>query len=374
MKNINNAFFIQGINAFIGGSLEILLPLLLIEKNIRIEYIGLIFALGPLVFQTSRVIFAILSDFFGRKKFFILNSILTPISSLIYYISSSPLVYAFGKVLDDSSSALLWSVNRAFFLEQDEHKKKNLVHMRTVNSISTALGRFVIGFLIVYILFYNALLLLILMGILIIPFSLSIKEQKKRRFKISEIKKIINIKNKSKSFKKILFYFTFLGLSDGIIFGGYVIPVFLSSKSFSPEIIGLLLGLQLFVCGVSGYFMKKLKMKHLLFWGVTSFSIFTLSLIFLESYLLAIAVSILLGTALGLVYITHEFIFSHIVKKESYAVDVALLLIGFHLGRGISQAASGFMIPLYGYASVFLFSIVTFMIYSIGLYRIFKNI
>lgn len=374
-NNIKSALFIQGINVFAQGSLEVLLPLLLIERNIRIEYIGIIFALGPIIFQLSRMFLAVISDFFGRKKLFIINSILDPLSILIYYLAVSPIGFAIGKIVDQLSSASFWSVNRAFLLEQGKDKKKNLVYMRIVDNIAQASGRFIIGFLIAYIFFYNALLFLAVTSLLLIPFALTIKDKKvKNKFNFSNIKRILNLNNKKKDFKKFLLFYSFWGLSNGIIFTGYVIPLFLNSKNFSPEIIGVLLSIQLFIAGITGYLIKKLKLKHILITSAILYVIFISLLDFVNYYMLAIFISVLLGITIGFIYIGNEFMFSHITGKESYATDLALVITGFHIGRSISEALAGFLIPLFGYISVFSYSILTFLIFSIGSYTIFKDV
>lgn len=63
--------FIQVLNSFISGVLSIVLPLAMRERNIEIATIGLIFASLPMIFQLARIFFAVLSDFLGRKLFFI---------------------------------------------------------------------------------------------------------------------------------------------------------------------------------------------------------------------------------------------------------------------------------------------------------------
>jgi MFS family permease len=375
MKNIKNALFIQGINVFAQGSLEVLLPLLLIERNIRIEYIGLIFALGPIIFQLSRMVLAVISDFFGRKKFFIINSILDPLSILVYYFAVSPLGFAVGKIVDQLSSASFWSVNRAFLLEQGKDKKRNLVYMRIVDNISQASGRFIIGFLIVYIFFYNALLFLFVTSLFLIPFALTVKDKViKKKFNFTNVRGILNLNNKKKDFKKFLLFYSFWGLSNGIIFTGYVIPLFLNSKNFSPEIIGVLLGVQLFIAGITAYFIKKLRLRHILITSAILYIIFISLLNFVNYYMLAIFIALLLGITIGFIYIGNEFMFSHITGKESYATDLALAIVGFHAGRSISEALAGFLIPSFGYISVFLYSILTFLVFSIGSYTIFKDV
>jgi MFS family permease len=68
MTQVKHALFIQGTTAFVSGALSILIPIVLLERNISIQNIGLIFAIYPIVFQLARISFDIISDFFGRKE------------------------------------------------------------------------------------------------------------------------------------------------------------------------------------------------------------------------------------------------------------------------------------------------------------------
>lgn len=149
LKNqIKNVLFIQSIQAFIGGIITITLPLLMQDKGIDIVSIGLIYAALPIIFQLTRMGFAILSDFIGRKIFFISTGILNISYTAIYYLASSPLGFLFGKVIEAMRGASIWSVNRSFVLEHSRNKRKGLVQMRAVNSVSYAVGILIAGFLI----------------------------------------------------------------------------------------------------------------------------------------------------------------------------------------------------------------------------------
>lgn len=150
MKVLNPAkvvLLIQVFNSFISGILVVALPLIMKERNINIVAIGLIFSLMPIVFQFGRTLFAIISDFLGRKLFFILNGFLCIISSSIYYLAHTPTEFLFGKVMEGTKDGTLWAVNRAYILEKSESKLTNLVYLRIVNYIFNGIGGLLAGFL-----------------------------------------------------------------------------------------------------------------------------------------------------------------------------------------------------------------------------------
>lgn len=99
MNQVRVVIFIQILNSFVSGILGIALPLMMKERNIDIVTIGLVFASLPMIFQLGRLFFATVSDFWGRKLFFVLNGFLGVISSAIYYLARTPLEFVFGKVM-----------------------------------------------------------------------------------------------------------------------------------------------------------------------------------------------------------------------------------------------------------------------------------
>lgn len=100
----------------------IVLPLMMAERNIDVVTMGLVFASLPMIFQLGRMFFATVSDFWGRKFFFVLHGFLGVVSGLIYYLARTPLEFLFGKVMEGSKDGSVWAVNRAFLLEKSERK------------------------------------------------------------------------------------------------------------------------------------------------------------------------------------------------------------------------------------------------------------
>ncbi|MCX6820583.1 MAG: MFS transporter, partial [Candidatus Aenigmarchaeota archaeon] len=82
---VRKAFVIQALNSFIAGAIFIVLPLLMVDKHVPIEEMGLIFAVMPIFMQTFRLVFGILSDYVGRKIFFWLDGLMSTVSLVFYY-------------------------------------------------------------------------------------------------------------------------------------------------------------------------------------------------------------------------------------------------------------------------------------------------
>ena len=129
MEQVRVVIVIQVLNSFVSGVLGVALPLMMEKRNVDIVTIGLVFASLPLIFQLGRILFATVSDFWGKKLFFVLNGFLSIVTSLIYYLAYTPLEFIFGKVVEGTKDGSLWAVNRAFLLEKSERKWTTLVYL-----------------------------------------------------------------------------------------------------------------------------------------------------------------------------------------------------------------------------------------------------
>lgn len=358
--------------AFIGGIITITLPLLMQDRGIDIVSIGLIYAALPIVFQLTRMVFGILSDFIGRKIFFLSAGIFNIFYTAIYYLASSPLGFLFGKVTEGIRGASIWSVNRSFVLEHAKDKRKGLVQMRAVNSVSYALGLLAAGFLIAWLFYSNTILVCLLIGIPMIPVALTLKDKRRRKFNTREAFKFLDFMRKKKVFRRTLIVFCILGLSYGLV-TGYVYPLFLSHNGFSVEVIGLLLGLQMLLSGLFTYlFMKKEKLGKLIFYSGIPYSIILFLLGISSSFLVAFFF-LLVGIVSGVVEAGIEGIFYRVADSGSYSTDIGLLLMGFHTTRTISLMLSGFLIVSFGFIAPISLSALIFVGYFLLSHRVFKK-
>ncbi len=373
MSQSKNAIFLQGIDSFVSGILTVALPLLMLERGIDILSIGLIYAVLPIIFQVTRFLFAILSDFIGRKIFFLLNGISRIFYTAIYYFSFSPLEFLFGKIVEGASSASIWSVNRAFIIEQAKEKWKTLAKLRVFDYISEALGTFVAGFLIIFLFYSNTLIFCIIISFISIPLSLKIVEKKARKFEINKIFEMLNLEKKSIFFKKALLAFFILGLSLGLT-AYYIFPLFLKENGYGTELIGMILGIQTFIAGISiNYFLNKLSFKKIIVYSTILYFSFLILLCFLRNFFAGL-ILIFFGIPLGILTLGTEAIFSKVTTNNfAYGTDIGLLMTTFHAGRTISLALSGFLISFYGFSLLFLLSAFIFLFYTLILLKTFER-
>ncbi len=372
MNQVRVALFIQVLNSFVGGILTVALPLMMAERNIDIVTIGFVFASVPMIFQIGRMVFATISDFWGRKLFFVLNGVLSVVSNSIYYMAYTPLDFVFGKVMEGTKDGSLWAVNRAFLLEESKEKWRALVHLRTTAYISLAVGSLITGFLIVGFYYEGTLLLSVLIGAFAIPITLLLVGKRKKKLNASEALHFLDLRKKEKIFKIFLALYFVMGLSFGFI-SGFVFPLFLSENGFDTEAIGVLLGSQILLAGVFSYlFARRFEIRKLTLMSGLLYT-FVLVLLGFSSSVFAAILVVTYGVVDGLLSIGMEGILSKISSKESYGTDIGLLMMGLHSGRTVSLAMSGLLISMFGFAAPFLISAFIFVLFYVGSYLILKE-
>jgi len=375
MKSVSQvriALAIQFFHSFASGVIGVVVPLMMKERNVDVVVIGLVFAVIPLIMQFGRIIFATISDFLGRKIFFLSNGVLGFISSLIYYFAHTPLEFLFGKVSEGTKEGTLWAVNRAFLLEKSGGRWRILIHLRSIVYVSYALGSLLAGFLVAWLLFEGTMLICAMFGLFTVFLSLFLISEKKAQFNLEKALNFLDFRRKTKIFKIFLVLFFVIGLSYGFR-GGFIIPLFLDRNGFNAEAIGVIIGTQILLAGFSSIlFSKSTKIRQFILWNGILTSI-TFSLLgFLGSAYVASLV-ILFGFIEGMSPIGQEGILSKICDKESYGTDIGLLMTGLHIGETLSLALSGFLIAWWGFVAPFLLAASIYMIYYLTSYHILKD-
>jgi MFS family permease len=364
---------IQALNAFIGGVTFIVLPLLMLDKRVPIEEMGLIFAVMPIFMQTFRLLFGILSDYVGRKIFYWLDGLMCTASLVFYYFSASPVGFLLGKMGEGVRDASLWSVNRAYFMDHSKEKEAALIKLRGVDSALGAIGMLAAGFLVVLLFYYNTLLLLIGLSLLILPNVKLMHDAVKFREKLDvrRIVQALDFRRKSAKFKNFIVIFTLLGLSWGFI-TGYILPVFLQSLGVPVQDIGLLLGVRaLCNAGVLYLFTKIWTGKRKIIVGGLLFA-FMLGLLALSVSAGVAAVSVLVvltGLVAGVADAGFETIFVSVSDHNFVGRDIGIIMIGLQAGQSLTQGLSGYVITYLGYPAMFFMAAMLYALFSVASYH-----
>ncbi len=367
---MKTVLLIQSFHSFASGVLGVIIPLIMKERQIDIVLIGFVFAAMPLIMQLGRMFFATLSDFFGRKPFFMANGFLGVISSLTYYFAHTPMEFLFGKVAEGTKEGAIWAVNRAYLLERDQGNWRLLVNLRTVVYVAFAIGSLIAGYLAALILYEGAMILCALLGVLGLLLSFTLIDEKKENFTVKQALQILDFRKKGRRFKVFLFLFFTMGLAFGFR-SGYVIPYFLSIVGFSAEDVGLIFGAMILMAGLSSYiFFRYQDVKKLILVSGIIYSALLIPLGFLFPALAAVLV-VAVGFAEGMNSVGQEGILSKICDKESYGTDIGLLMMGLHLGESASLALSGILIANWGFRTSFALAATVYAIFYMGAYILY---
>jgi len=372
LNQVRTVLFIQVLNSFASGILAIALPLMMKERNIDIVVMGLVFASLPLIMQFGRIFFATVSDFWGRKPFFVSNGFLVTISGLIYYFAHTPVEFLFGKIMEGTKEGALWAVNRPFLLEKNGGHWRILVYLRAVMYVAFAVGSLLAGFFVIWFFYEGTMILCALIGVFVVFLSLFLVSGRKKQFSVKEALRFLDLRKKKRLFKIFMILFFVLGLSWGFV-GGFVKPLFLDNLGFAAETIGLILGAQILLAGMFSYFFSKSShMRRLILLSGILYSATFFLLGFLSS-VLAGALLIAYGFVEGMTSIGQEGILSKITDKNSYGTDIGLLMMGLHVGEALSLALSGLLVSIWGFAAPFLLTALTYAIFSVTSYLILNE-
>jgi len=372
LGQVRVVILIQVLNSFVSGVLGVALPLMMKEKNVDIVTIGLVFASLPMIFQLGRIVFATVSDFWGKKLFFVLNGFLGVVASLIYYLACTSLEFLFGKVVEGTKDGSLWAVNRAFLLEKSERKWTTLVHLRTAVYVAYAVGSLLAGFFIVWFFFEGTIMVCVLVGVFVVPAALLLVGGKKKKFSVAKALHLLDFRKKGKVFKKFLVLFFVMGLAFGFR-SGFVFPLFLSANGFDAKVVGILFGLQVLLAGLFSYlFARRFEMGKLLLSSGVLYTVMLMMLGF-SSSVFAGFLAVVYGAVEGLLSISQEGILSKITSEGTYGTDIGLLMMGLHSGNTLSLALSGFLISMWGFTAPFLMSALIFTVFYVGSYSILRE-
>ncbi|MEM3789138.1 MAG: MFS transporter [Candidatus Bathyarchaeia archaeon] len=367
---MKTVLLIQSFHSFVSGILGVVIPLIMKERRIDIVLIGFVFAFMPLIMQLGRMFFATLSDFFGRKPFFMANGLLGAVSSLIYYFARTPMEFLFGKVAEGTKEGAIWAVNRAYLLERSRGNWRLLVNLRTVVYVAFAAGSLIAGFLAAIILYEGTMILCVLLGVLGFLLSFTLIDEKKGNFTVKQALRILDFRKKGRKFKIFLFLFFTIGLAFGFR-SGYVIPYFLSAVGFSAEDVGLIFGAMILMAGLSSYIFSRCRdVKKLILISGIVYSALLIPLGFSLPVLAAVLV-VAVGFAEGMNSVGQEGILSKICDKESYGTDIGLLMMGLHLGESASLALSGILIANWGFPVSFALAAAIYAVFYIGAFTLY---
>jgi len=368
MKRITALTFI---NYFVSGALTLLIPLLLLAKNVNVAEIGLVVSALPLVFLFARLFFAAIADNVGWSHIFLLaNWPATTFATLIYFAANSVPGFAAGKIVEGLRESSYWAVNRtAIFSLSPKRQEHEATKMNGVIWLATAVGSAAAGAGIAYVGFSSTLgVLTLVSAAVVIPAALLWKTgkmpPKPKSFSPRSLFSTLSPKGKGREFWVVSTALMFYSFAVYPLIT-LLLPVFMSDQlGYSYLTIGFwLLIYNLLAAAVTFLTLKmQLNLKRAAFQSAVGLA----AAVFLaNSGLLFPALLCALAFVRGYSVAYFEHSVAKVAKNsKNVSVDIGWLHVPMRLAEFSSVLASGFFVQVVGYAPVFAATGLCFVIFS----------
>jgi hypothetical protein len=360
---------ITSLNFFVSGGLTLVIPLLLLEREISLVQIGLIISVLPLVFLTVRLLLALIVDVKGWNRIYLLlNWPATLLATCLYFLASSTSLLLFGKVAEAVKESSYFAANRtAIFSLSPGREGREATRNTAVGRLSTAAGSAAVGVGIAYFGFSATLgLLVVAAGIIGVPAALLWNVSRQHPSpKPNRIGGLINLRNYGRRFWLVSITLLFLNLAFYPLLG-LLIPVFMAQQL--------------------GYGYITIGIAYMAYSLVTSSIIFSTLRLALGAKRVVFQSSIALFAAILLAYSNAYFLipffmlaiaeglgtgfFESVIAKAtksraSVSVDIGLLHVPMRFAEFASLLYAGFIAENIGFAPVFASCGIFFATFSI---------
>jgi MFS family permease len=357
------------LNFFISGGLALIIPLLLLERNVDLTEIGLILSVFPLVFMIVRLFLAALADLVGWARFYLIlywpGSL---ISTLIFLIAASTPFFLLGKIIEGVKEAVYWAVIRtSIFSLSPKQKGKASTKNFAILLLSIAIGSAVAGFGITFLGFSFTLSVLFFASVLIgIPAWML--WQTERHSSMTRVP--ISFSSLDPRGRGRKFWFVSLTLAL-FRFAQYplvvlLLPIFMVQQLGYNYIVTGIVSMLYYVFAsfaTIGTLNRKLS-----FGRVVVQSLIAIFVGFLltnsGSYFIPLILALAIAHGLGIGY--YESLVAKSTKnRQTVSFDIGLLIIPQRLAEFVSVIFAGFATQYLGFMPIFVLSGISFLIFSV---------
>jgi predicted MFS family arabinose efflux permease len=365
------------LNFFISGGLTLVIPLLLLDRNIDLVEIGLVISVLPIVFMVVRLLMAAVADSKGWNRFYLLmNWPWSLLSTLVCFIASSNSMFLLGKVLEAFKESSYWAVTRtAIFSLSPKQEEKASTRNIAVLSFGTAVGSVAAGFGIATFGFSLTFGILIMVaGFIAIPAALLWKTPK-QNFKLKKLRfgEIVNLGRKRRLFWLVSMTSVFFSLSFYPLLN-LLLPVFMVQEiGYDYLTVGLAYMTYTFVASIVifGTLRFPISIKRVIL--QSSIALFATFLLASSNYYF-FALLLALAVAEGLGTVFYESIIAKATKNSSnVSIDIGMLIIPLRFAEFGSVLYAGLIAQNLGYAPVFASSGIFFAIFSVLAFQLLRK-
>gem|GEM_PF-957499 len=368
---VKRIFSLNFFDSFIIGIMTIAVPLLMLERGIDIAAIGLVFAIASLAKLVIRTASGLIADSVGDRLFYYLNGISTFAEVAAYWLSTTPVGFAVGKVLHGAKDSFIWAVNRSSLIAAAPSREHFVLGgMISGRQFYFALGSLAVGLLFPLGGFEILFLLAAVLSIIMIFTSAKVKNRRaKSAIKLSDL----SLKKKTKRF-----YETAGAMATGSTFYMVIVylvaPIFFKSIGFSLQQIGLLYAAYFLIFGLALNIFSHMKI-NVRPAAVFGSLIFVVSLAGMGLAETGLAAYFFLLMALGdslLAFLWERIIYLDARQSKNVATEIALLHIPPGIGVFVAMGVSGFVVQQFGFSPIFIAGAISLAIYSAWCLRLEK--
>jgi MFS family permease len=370
-KCLKRVIAITALNYFVGGALTLIIPLLLLERNVNVAEIGIVLSVMPLVFLTARLVFAVFADQVGWAHVFVLlNWPGAFFSTLIYFFATSVSAFSVGKIVEGLRESAYWAVNRtAIFSLSPNQKEKEATRINAVIWFSTAVGSAAAGIGTAYLGFSSTLAILIVASAIMgVPAGLLWESRavtSKAKAKASSSISSLDPRGKGRTFWLVSIALLFFSLATYPLIT-LLLPVFMQQQlGYSYVSIGMAFLLYNLVAALItlSTLKKQLGARRVIIQSTIGlFATFLLANSGFYFPALFLALAVIRGLGIGF----FESIIVKVTKNNpTVSVDIGLLHVPTRFAEFASVLTAGFVVQSFGYAPVFAISGIFFAIFSV---------
>lgn len=346
------------LNYLVSGALTILIPLLLLDRNMSVAEIGVILSVLPLVFLTARLIFAAIADYVGWSRVYLYINWPSAVGSvIIYYFANSTPIFLAGKIGEGLRESSYWAVIRTSIyqlapLNAGKEASKNNAFIW----IATAAGGAIAGLSIAYVGFSISLVLLAIVSMAIgIPAIMLRKTSVQvKKARIREMLAPIDPRGRTGLFWTASISLMFASLTVYPLVT-LLLPVYMNQQlNYDYVSIGFIFLLYNAVSAVGTYFSLKrpLGLQRAVMLSFISI-VASVFLVFSNiAFALAIvALAFVRGYGIGF----FEYTIIKVMKNpENICVDIGLIHVPQRIAEFVSTLSAGFLAQAFGYAPIFI--------------------
>jgi len=353
--SLERLLLIQMLYSFVVAAMAVIVPLYLLEQKVDITWIGLILSIGPISFMVIRVTFASMADEIGTKAIAAIYSASNIISILLYLLIASPVGFAFATLAEGVRASGFWAIARTEMFEANgtHDPGKSLAHFSNMRQLADGLGRLMIGFVLTYLAFQGAFLLMLFFSLILVVLTLTNNERQNGKIHIGAdtFKHIFKERPKEFWYSSFLQLLIWLPINMLIVF---LIPIYLSSSlRMGYYEVGMLLAVFSLANAVFGILFMRLNFSK---WILLFFTALSAPALVLFPLMPGLSLPLLFVLAIGGgcgIIMGEYMLLNRVYHSPDVSTDIGVIYAPLKIAEFLFLSLGGFAIMQFGFAPLF---------------------